>query len=500
MHDPDPCSLLADGSCCTCKLEIDDNEQIQCFRCKINFHALCKQSNDAICNKSLLGLFLQRSTKKNFAWYCDRCLTDIELISSQSDTVQNQKVQDLENKIDLLSAKVGSISDLLTPQNQSGQLHTPIHTLSNGNISNAWSNTSKITILKNNLGVTPNLNQLEQRIIGSKIKVSHSKRNSNGDVVITCPSTSAANKIKDLAVELLPEHTVKDPQVKYSWINVVGFETNHNTGAVYDLLVKHNPILDSLKDKTEEQAKDFLEVKAVKPCVKNPTINRALIRVSNSLRQVIKMGKDKLMIGLYSCKVYDQAPMIKRCNRCQQYGHWVASCVDANGRACGKCASKNHESFNCTADKRNTSEICCINCKRAGIVNLHPPHTADSPKCPCFIQYRTKLYTDTNNISGNRRQHQTGNGQRLVTPQFSAPSFYQGTAQYNSSFPSHPTLPHNPQTGHYQNDILPAVSQSQFSNLQTGNYTLNNASTFPQSQITHGNVNQYMTPAIALNH
>ena len=314
-----PCFLSDSGTCTTCKLQVDDNEAIKCFRCLNNFHGLCKKAPNQICNKSLLVLFLQKSTKKNFVWYCDVCITEIELNGTDSRVSQSSKIKDLEGKIDLLDAKISSISDVLAPSGNLIPGIAPSNGTNSGN--NVWQNSSKVTILKSNIVGSPNLDGLEKRIMGEQIEVTNSKRNAQGDVVITCPNSAAADKVKSLANELLPQHTVKDPLIKYSWINVVGFENNHSPDYVFELLVKNNLVFDSIRGKTIEQAKEFLEVKVVKPCRKNPHLYRALLKVSQSVRQVIKLGKDKLRIGLYQCRVYDQAQQVKRCNRCQRYGH-----------------------------------------------------------------------------------------------------------------------------------------------------------------------------------
>ena len=419
-----PFQLKTDGSCQSCNDEVQDNEIIKCFRCKLNFHALCKGSN-AICNKSLLVLYQQKSTKKNFVWFCDICLTEMEINETESMSSHARKFDDLENKIGLLSAQLSSISDTLSANQQAHQVSESTATFQPALVnSNPWQNTSKVTIMKNSLG-PPDLGQLEQRIVNEQIQVSNSKRNNNGDIVITCPTSTAANKIKELATELLPQHTVKDPSVKYSWVNVVGFEINHSPDSAYELLVKNNIIFESLKGLTHSEAKDFLEVKAVKPCAKNQNVYRALIKVSTALRQLIKRRDDKLRIGLYSCRVYDQTPQVKRCNKCQRFGHWVAGCSVSNGVACAKCGSDNHESRNCP----NSSIPKCINCTRAGIVENHPAHTADSPSCPCFNTQKRASY------SANQPASITSNGQ-------------QGVISRNSSAIGNASQPFNPYFNH----------------------------------------------------
>ena len=448
-----PCCLLSDGTCNVCKLEVDDNEIIQCYRCKNNFHALCGKSGDKICNKSLLVLYLQKSTKRNFVWYCDSCLTTTEITNTDSQSYYNQKVDVLEGKIDLLAAQLNSITDVITPKDVTGDVISDNNAFLNANqkakSNTIWGNVSKVTILKNNLE-SAKLNELEKRVMKDEIQITHAKRTPNGDVVITCPTSSAANQVKDIALEVLPNHSVKEPLVNYSWINVVGFEVNHTTSDVFDMLVKNNTVFDCLKQKTPDEAKEFLEVKLVKPCLKNPSVFRALLKVSKALRKVIKLGKDKLRVGLFSCTVYDQSPQIKRCNRCQNFGHWVGNCEASNGKACAKCASLDHETIHCSIDRNDFNRISCINCSRQGIVNIHPRHTADSSTCPCFINHKNQTHNNSRARqtgisiyhhgvppypqSGNYQQ--SGNFQPVVPVNVNVPqSFHSGAPLYNQTFP-----------------------------------------------------------------
>ena len=456
----DQCVLADDGTCHQCELQIEDNEVIKCFNCAINFHALCKKASNMICNKSLLATFMQKSTKRNFVWYCDKCLTDLELLRTESQVSQTSKVRDLENKIEILCAKVDSISDVLSPLNSTSDSNAPAtinSVVRTAQANNHWQNTSRVTIMKNSLEGSVNLEQLEKRIVSDQIQVTGSKRNQKGDVIITCPNSTAASKIKDLATEVLPGHTVSDPLITYSWVNVVGFETNHAPDAVFELLVKSNPVFDCLKGKSIDEAKDFLIVKAVKPCIKTPTLYRALIKVSNTMRRIIKMDNDRLRIGIYMCKVYDQAPLIKRCNKCQKFGHWVAQCSLQNGVACAKCGSTQHETLNCNS----TATKNCINCHRAGIVQFHPPHTSDSTSCPCFIDYRKRFYSNSsanpNNSSLQNINQQNGSQSAFIT-ESSYPGHYNLQPQmYNpgaQSLHSYQFTPHTATASNFINNQL----------------------------------------------
>ena len=72
----------------------------------------------------------------------------------------------------------------------------------------------------------------------------------------------------------------------------------------------------------------------------------AIIRVSCNIRKFIESIDNRLYIGQFSsCKVYDHFP-VKRCNKCQKFGHFHANC-NAN-HTCVHCAGE-HPSDQCNA-------------------------------------------------------------------------------------------------------------------------------------------------------
>lgn len=139
-------------------------------------------------------LFNQKSTKRNFVWYCDPCLTHLEAVGTDGQPSQSNKVDDLEKKIDLLTTQVSSITDMLTPSIQQSTNSVLSDSPVGNNVpvrNNAWQNTSKVMIMKNNLG-TPNLQLLEEKVVDNQIQVINSRKSKNGDIIITCPSSTAA--------------------------------------------------------------------------------------------------------------------------------------------------------------------------------------------------------------------------------------------------------------------------------------------------------------------
>ena len=99
--------------------------------------------------------------------------------------------------------------------------------------------------------------------------------------------------------------------------------------------------------------------------------------------------------------------------------------------------------------KNNSENHKCINCTRAGIVNLHPAHTADSSTCPCFINYRKNSYS--NGISSVTPQ-QYSSGFSNAPPQ--QPNSTYQLAPFPSQLSQDITHRHNGPTAYQPTDFL----------------------------------------------
>ena len=79
--------LDPDGKCNLCKKTSSINEHVQCIVCKDNFHAVCPSvsNDDKLATKTTVVNFLLSSTKKNFAFLCEICLTKLERNTADTD-------------------------------------------------------------------------------------------------------------------------------------------------------------------------------------------------------------------------------------------------------------------------------------------------------------------------------------------------------------------------------------------------------------------------------
>ena len=115
---------------------------------------------------------------------------------------------------------------------------------------------------------------------------------------------------------------------------------------------------------------------------------QASVRVSNSIRKFIENRDNYLSIGLYRCKVYDHF-YVKRCNRCQKYGHYKAQC-QASKPVCAQC-SGNHDTTECPEMSKPSFQPVCVNCFNSNENSQQHTHSAADRTCPTYQLEQNKL-------------------------------------------------------------------------------------------------------------
>ena len=84
----DKFKLDDDGNCGACNKLSLRGESVQCYTCKGLFHVVCEsaQGDDKVATKTTISSLLQTSTKGNFLFFCDRCLTEMEIRETETET------------------------------------------------------------------------------------------------------------------------------------------------------------------------------------------------------------------------------------------------------------------------------------------------------------------------------------------------------------------------------------------------------------------------------
>ena len=130
--------------------------------------------------------------------------------------------------------------------------------------------------------------------------------------------------------------------------------------------------------KIQNEIAEHFKIHVVKPCRNNPSVFQVFASVSSVFRDGLKINKDKVIVGVTMCKVYERQ-VTKRCNNCQLYGHFAKECPTALVAICGKC-SEEHRTDQCSSEERK-----CINCIR------NNAEASDHPvfyhKCPSLLKY-----------------------------------------------------------------------------------------------------------------
>ena len=369
-----------DGKCISCRTVPGQNESVQCYDCKGNFHIFCPNISldEKVAAKSTVTSFLAASTKKNFVFFCDNCLTNFEINKA---TDESKKVSLLESKMSKMEAKLDEISTLLTKSQKNECIQSNPESIWNDKerVDALKNNSKHILIVKNSDDGTEkveNKKVLEDIVKKNKVPLKNAYENNSGNLVIVCDSSEDCNDLKTLVSEN-HSHISLDtpPTVRSHIVSIVGLDIEYAVDEFSDLFASQNSGIKCLSESVN--FKEHFKVRAIKPLKNNTTQFQAFCSVSSTLREVIQKSNNKVMIGLCVCKVYDQSN-IRRCYNCQHFGHFSSSCPTSNKTACANCAGE-HSTKECVSTIKK-----CINCERNNFENLG--HSASYHDCPSLIQ------------------------------------------------------------------------------------------------------------------
>ena len=391
--------LNDEGICCTCNVLSLDQEFVECGICDKKFHAVCSScsADDKWATKTMIQMFKASSTKRNFRFSCNYCLTALE--TNKAD-VNGLRVRKLEENMDRINSELKKITELVTPKEAAVK---PSTAPSDQRKSNIWFDEEKLASVKakpaesvlvinkgaNSTVDKTNQDLVENMVVQGKIPVTKAYKNKEGNFVVVCDSTETRNTLKDQVHASNNNIELKTPREKRPAISIVGLAKNYENQEVVDLLVKQNIFLRQFS--MGNNINDHISVFAVKRVRGKEGVYQAFARVSQLLRQGLRTFKDKVILGLSTCTIYDQFH-VKRCNNCQSFGHYYKNCSHP-AHVCAKCGG-NHSTRECQSE-----DIMCTNCSKAGVEQCN--HRADDQKCPtlCKIQDKMRKSYNFNNLN-----------------------------------------------------------------------------------------------------
>ena len=400
--------LNDDGTCSSCEELAIEAEYIQCTMCKKKFHGVCKSagSDDKWATKSMLLTYKSPSTKSNFMFFCNTCKTVMETNIADKD---GYRIRRMERNMELITAELTAIKDLLSKDTQSATSVTASAAIatssaaasnSTGNKeakSSIWSSENlalvkakpaeSVLIINKAQDVETdkaNKEMVETSVIESKIPVKKSFQSKNGNLVVVCNSSESRDTLKNQLTAANRALEMRSPGENRSVISIVGLTRNYNKEEVIELL-KQNYFLGQFAE--NNNLEDHIKVISVKPLKGKDDVFQAFARVSKVIRQGLKTFKDKITMGITTCKIYDQFN-VKRCNNCQGYGHFYKDCPTPETNVCANCGN-DHSTKDCTSTAEN-----CVNCSKAGKSDCE--HRSDDPKCPTLCQQQEKIKANLN--------------------------------------------------------------------------------------------------------
>ena len=395
-----------DGICTSCKKSgnnLPSADIIKCKKCKCDYHALCKsvETGSAICNISLLKLFKQNSTKENFSWQCDSCLTKSEI--AKASTLEGQMatllgiVTELSREVKELKKDSASKIKLVESQNEQRTAektecqHEPSYAKA------VKKPQDKSTLLiKGNNGTPVNIDTVKEIVIGHKIPVLSTNVSDNGDTYINFPPLENKDEVTSIIKsKVSTENDVVTMKSKLPSISITGIAEKLNKSELVQRIQQQNAKIAELISNGS-----VFEVIFVKdPSTKYPNY-QAVARVSSDIRDAIKCNGNKIYIGLMACRVTDRF-YIKRCNTCQGFGHYSNfhdnDTENKTTKVCGYC-SEEHLSKDCPKKTNSPSTHKCNNCIKIG--KNGSGHSAFYYRCPAYLAEQNRLKSTINYYNG----------------------------------------------------------------------------------------------------
>jgi hypothetical protein len=430
--------LNSSGVCTTCNKKIAE-EKIKCSSCDKFFHATCSPTDptDPICtNKAFLKSFINTSASKfNFSWACDHCLTlsendKVALMSEQISSLRKAVTQLSEDKTrsadelkvqmsqefmllteNIISDIKARITDQVTQQmntrvmqelekltaSQSAEFdklsasistktsdHTPSST------GPVWKNPQSDKDLRASIMVKPDEHgnpidpgKIKKIILENGVPVNKITVSSSGDTFINLPNLKSREKLQPLLERHHNDHNILLLKKKLPQFSILGVTDDLSKDDIKNGLISQNEAISTLVNAGHE-----LSVVYTRPPPQGKAYHQVTVRVSPEIRRAIKASGNKVHLIDRHCRVIDNFH-IKRCNKCQSYGHYASKCKPDSQDICGYCG-EHHKSSECLLRNNPSHTHKCCNCELAGLENSEG-HSTFWKDCPAYKIQQDKL-------------------------------------------------------------------------------------------------------------
>ena len=426
------------GKCATCLQKAKEETIIRCDVCEFYYHGICDSeegNKDGIVLKTHLGQHKKASTKPNFIWKCDCCLTIHEqnqassvremftqlvdrftlfenklpqtikaLVKEEFEIRAASQVSDMDKLSESIATKI-SKSQASDMDKLSESIATKISESEpvQSNL-NMWNDTKKVEELKTSMLIKPdkdgnpvNPQQLQNLIINNGVSVNKVVVNSSGDTFVNLPNQKSREKLEPLLKADKIENAVVILKSKLPTIKILSVTDKLTNDQIKNGICNQNEIIGSLvKDHGEH-----MEVIYTRDPPQGKPFYQVTLRVSPRIRKVIANNLGgKVFLSSKNCAVVDSFH-VKRCNKCQAFGHYADKCGRDVPTVCGYCG-ENHKSNDCALKDSPQGTHKCRNCQVAGFEEFEG-HSTFFRDCPAYVVEQKKLESaisyDYNNLN-----------------------------------------------------------------------------------------------------
>jgi hypothetical protein len=290
--------------------------------------------------------------------------------------VMQDKFQGLENMIKSLS----TVSTGHKPE-----------TVADKPVAKAPTYASVVVIKKTKNGPPADMDKIYKAVVDTNAAVSKAYTNTAGDTVVVCEDEKSRESILPVLNDTMDKERFKvvTPKTRLPTVTIVDIASNYSKDDLLSRVRSQNASKFTGVDLDENSFKILF----TKPQVKNTSLYKATVRVSEDVRRAIHQRcNNKLNIGLTSCRVYDDF-FVRRCNRCQGFNHWQKDCPVEVTVVCAKC-SGNHDTRACDSDT-----VKCHNCAKLNYSDTS--HEASYYKCRAYVEAQRKLESTINYYKSN---------------------------------------------------------------------------------------------------
>ena len=224
--------LKEDGICSTCNSLALEFEFVQCTFCKNKFHAVCSSctADDKWATKSMISMFKAASTKRNFNFLCNNCLTAMETNMADYDGIRMRRMEENMERIgsELLEIKKLVARKDVVPANKSQETIKPPQAgiwFDRERLASVKAKPAESVLVLNKAADSTcdknNFDLVENTVVESQIPVTKSYKDKSGNHVVICDSVQSRDALKEQVSALNNNIEMKTPKEKRPIIPLV---------------------------------------------------------------------------------------------------------------------------------------------------------------------------------------------------------------------------------------------------------------------------------------